>query len=207
MFLDSEWLSLSTQQLNASHFLILSCITCDYLAVQGSSVPSERVFSNAGLTDTKCHSSMLPSTSGAVQTVKARYKQERHIQSASCYMWGTEEALGCWCCGADWKAQKHSIAWLVCSEGSNPVRTLNRTCGELNFSGHCVRVLVQWDLLTEICSGSCSLKIWPNWTRTGQQQLYVCEQPPCLALLVYSLGSPSLCKAFDTNHNGPSHHG
>lgn len=61
---------------------MLKHIARDYLAIQGSSVPSERVFSDAGLTDTKCRGSLLPATFGAIQVVKSKYKRERRLQDA-----------------------------------------------------------------------------------------------------------------------------
>lgn len=64
-------------QANASRFPVLSRIALDYLAIQGSSVPCERAFSDAGLTDTKRRARLLPENFGAIQTVKGRYKKER----------------------------------------------------------------------------------------------------------------------------------
>jgi len=63
-------------QKNTSHFPILSCIAFDFLPVQGSSVPCERAFSDAGLTDTKRRARLLPENFGVIQTVKAHYKKE-----------------------------------------------------------------------------------------------------------------------------------
>ena len=67
---------------NATRYPVLSQIALDYLPIQGSSVPCERVFSNAGLTDTKRRAQLLPKSFGAIQTVKGKYKKERrHRQS------------------------------------------------------------------------------------------------------------------------------
>lgn len=41
-------------------------------------MPCERVFSDAGLTDTKRRARLLPENFGAIQTVKGHYKKERH---------------------------------------------------------------------------------------------------------------------------------
>ncbi|KAG1802186.1 uncharacterized protein HD556DRAFT_1228619, partial [Suillus plorans] len=58
-------------------FPILSCIALDYLLVQGSSVPCEQAFLDAGLTNTKQHARLLPKNFGDIQTVKGKYKQEQ----------------------------------------------------------------------------------------------------------------------------------
>ncbi|KII87553.1 hypothetical protein PLICRDRAFT_63440, partial [Plicaturopsis crispa FD-325 SS-3] len=47
---------------NSYRYPIMSRMARDYLAIQGSSVPCERAFSDAGLTDTKRRSRLLPST-------------------------------------------------------------------------------------------------------------------------------------------------
>lgn len=46
----------------------------DYLAIQGSSVPSERAFSSAGLTGTKQRNSLDPATFEALQLLKSAYR-------------------------------------------------------------------------------------------------------------------------------------
>ena len=61
---------------NATRYPVLSRIALDYLPIQGSSVPCERVFSDAGLTDTKRRARLLPENFGAIQTVKGKYKKE-----------------------------------------------------------------------------------------------------------------------------------
>ena len=66
------------QQTNAHRYPILHRIVLDYLPVQGSSVPCERAFFDAGLTDTKRRARLLPENFGAIQIVKAHCKRERH---------------------------------------------------------------------------------------------------------------------------------
>ena len=51
--------------------------------MQGSSVPCERAFSDAGLTDTKRRARILPENFGSIQTVKGRYKRERRSRKIS----------------------------------------------------------------------------------------------------------------------------
>ena len=46
----------------------------DYLAIQGSSVPSEHAFSGGGLTDTKARNQLNPETFKALQILKSCYK-------------------------------------------------------------------------------------------------------------------------------------
>ena len=52
----------------------------DYLAIQGSSVPSERAFSSGGITDTLSRNQLDPETFEAIQTLKSAYKN-KHIDS------------------------------------------------------------------------------------------------------------------------------
>ena len=46
----------------------------DYLAIQGSSVPSERAFSSGGMTGTKLRNQLDPDTFEALQMLKAGYR-------------------------------------------------------------------------------------------------------------------------------------
>ncbi|CAL1714259.1 unnamed protein product [Somion occarium] len=62
---------------------VLGDIARDYLAIQGSSVPCERVFSSAGLTDDKRRGSIIPQNFEAIQTCKARYRAERARRAAA----------------------------------------------------------------------------------------------------------------------------
>ena len=65
-------------------------MACDYLAIQGSSVPSEQAFSSGGLTGTSLHNRLTPAVFEALQILKSAYKNhhvsatqeaEAHIQS------------------------------------------------------------------------------------------------------------------------------
>ena len=65
-------------------------MACDYLAIQGSSVPSERAFSSGGLTGTSHRNCLNSDTFEALQLLKSAYKNhhlgaaqeaEGHIQS------------------------------------------------------------------------------------------------------------------------------
>ena len=58
----------------------------DYLAIQGSSVPSEQAFSSGGLTGTSLHNCLTPATFEALQILKSAYRN-RHISA-------TQEAEG-----------------------------------------------------------------------------------------------------------------
>ncbi|KIL54482.1 hypothetical protein M378DRAFT_43966, partial [Amanita muscaria Koide BX008] len=53
---------------------ILSRIARDYLAIQGSSVASERAFSSGGLTTTLLRNKLSPEHVEALQMVKNGYK-------------------------------------------------------------------------------------------------------------------------------------
>ena len=46
----------------------------DYLPIQGSSTPSERVFSNASLTDSKQRNRLAPDMFEALQILKSSYR-------------------------------------------------------------------------------------------------------------------------------------
>ena len=68
-------------QKNAKDFPTLARIARDYLAIQGSSVASERAFSSGGLTDTLQRNRMQPFLFGWVQILKHAYKT--HVLDAS----------------------------------------------------------------------------------------------------------------------------
>jgi hypothetical protein len=57
-----------------TQYLTLAKIAWDYLAIQGSSVPSERAFSGGGLTDTKARNQLSQETFEALQILKSCYK-------------------------------------------------------------------------------------------------------------------------------------
>ena len=60
----------------------MSKIAKDYLAIQGSAVPSERAFSSSGITATARRNSLLPETFGALQVLKSAYHQG-HVSAAT----------------------------------------------------------------------------------------------------------------------------
>jgi hypothetical protein len=55
-------------------------MACDYLVIQGSSVPSEQVFSSGSLTGTSLCNQLKPSTFKALQILKSAYKN-KHISA------------------------------------------------------------------------------------------------------------------------------
>ncbi|GLB42145.1 putative hAT family C-terminal dimerisation region [Lyophyllum shimeji] len=59
---------------HASQYPILARMARDYLAIQGSSVPSERAFSSGGLTGTLLRNQLTPKTFEALQILKSGYK-------------------------------------------------------------------------------------------------------------------------------------
>lgn len=63
----------SACQLYSRQFPTLAHIAKDYLAIQGSSTPSECAFSSSGITATPCHNSLQPTTFSTLQIVKFRY--------------------------------------------------------------------------------------------------------------------------------------
>ena len=83
-------LVLNPGKANAAHYLVLAQIARNYLPVQGSSVPSERAFSSAGLDDDEHRGRISPETFGILQFVKTYYKDLRHQEVGS--KRATEEA-------------------------------------------------------------------------------------------------------------------
>jgi len=60
----------------------MSKIVKDYLAIQGSAVPSERAFSSSGITAVPRCNCLALETFGALQLLKSAYRQG-HISAAS----------------------------------------------------------------------------------------------------------------------------
>jgi hypothetical protein len=52
----------------------MAAMACDYLAIQGSSVPSERAFSSGGITVTSLRNKLNPDTFEALQILKGGYR-------------------------------------------------------------------------------------------------------------------------------------
>ena len=61
-------------QYHAQQYPTLAAMAHDYLAIQGSSVPSERAFSSGGITDTTSRNQLKPETFEAVQIAKGGYR-------------------------------------------------------------------------------------------------------------------------------------
>ncbi|KIL54069.1 hypothetical protein M378DRAFT_19230 [Amanita muscaria Koide BX008] len=59
---------------HAQQYSTLSRMACDYLAIQGSSVASERAFSSAGITDELCRNHIGNEAFGLVQVLKYAYR-------------------------------------------------------------------------------------------------------------------------------------
>jgi hypothetical protein len=59
---------------------MLAWMARDYLAIQGSASPSERAFSQGGLTDTKWHNHLSPAAFAVLQLLKSGYCNG-HIQA------------------------------------------------------------------------------------------------------------------------------
>lgn len=78
----ADWLIKSLQK-NAMRFPILARIARDYLAIQASSVPCERLFSMAGIADTSRRNRMKPETFSALQTLRSHLQMERRRASDS----------------------------------------------------------------------------------------------------------------------------
>jgi len=64
-------------QINRSEFPTLFAIAIDYLPIQASSVPCERVFSSAKETDTLKRNRIHPMLMEALQTLKFSLKKDR----------------------------------------------------------------------------------------------------------------------------------
>jgi hypothetical protein len=68
---------IETIQINKMEFPTLFAIALDYLPIQASSVPCERVFSSAKETNTVKHNRIHPVLMEALQTLKFSLKKER----------------------------------------------------------------------------------------------------------------------------------
>ncbi len=67
-------------QIHSTQYLILTQMARDYLAIQGSSTPSEHAFSNAALTDSKQCNRLALDTFKVLQILKSVYRN-RHISA------------------------------------------------------------------------------------------------------------------------------
>ena len=68
---------LNVLQVNATRYPILATIARDYLAIQASSIPCERLFSMASLVDTKRRNRMSVETFSALQTLRSHLQMHR----------------------------------------------------------------------------------------------------------------------------------
>ena len=65
------------QQDHTSIYPILSKIACDYLTIQGSSVPCKCLFSAAGLVNTNRCNRLTPTTFSTIQTIKNHLRMKK----------------------------------------------------------------------------------------------------------------------------------
>jgi hypothetical protein len=72
-----QYIAEGTLQLNRSSFPTLFSMAMDYLPIQASSVPCERVFSSSAETDTKRRNRISPLLMEALQMLKFHLKKER----------------------------------------------------------------------------------------------------------------------------------
>ena len=68
-------------KLHAVQYRTLSCMARDYLAIQGSAVPSERAFSSGGLTATAHQNRLSRDIFEALQILKSGYRNG-HIHAS-----------------------------------------------------------------------------------------------------------------------------
>jgi hypothetical protein len=73
--------SLLLLQQHSQQYPTLGRIARDYLAIQGSSTPSERAFSGGGLTGTKLRNRLSPKVFESLQILKSAYRNG-HIEAA-----------------------------------------------------------------------------------------------------------------------------
>lgn len=84
--------NITTKKHHRADYLILFDIALDYLLIQVSSVPCERVFSSAGETDTKKCNRISPILMESLQMLKYSYKKER-LNFMSGWMVTTHEMM------------------------------------------------------------------------------------------------------------------
>ncbi|KIK78715.1 hypothetical protein PAXRUDRAFT_163239, partial [Paxillus rubicundulus Ve08.2h10] len=75
---------------HSTQYPILSCMAHDYLAIEGSSTPSEQSFSQRGLTVTLLHNSLHPDTVEALQLLKDSYSSGDLTAAAAALHWEPE---------------------------------------------------------------------------------------------------------------------
>ena len=69
-------------QQHSMQYPTVARIAKDFLAIQGSAVPSERAFSSSALTATACRNRLLSETFGQLQLLKSAYRKG-HISAAN----------------------------------------------------------------------------------------------------------------------------
>jgi hypothetical protein len=76
----------------------LKCLARDYLAIQGSSTPSERAFSSGGIMGTACRNRLFTETFEALQILKSAYRNGHIVvvHQAAQHVDALIESLECW---------------------------------------------------------------------------------------------------------------
>ena len=69
-------------QQHSMQYPTVAWIAKDFLAIQGSAVPSECTFSSSAFTATACHNHLLSETFSQLQLLKSAY-HEGHISAAN----------------------------------------------------------------------------------------------------------------------------
>ena len=82
LLIPTIWLSadLLSLKANAHHYPVWALLARDHLAIMASSVSSERAFSSAGITISKCHNHLKPDVVEALQCLKFMIKQDLFFQ-------------------------------------------------------------------------------------------------------------------------------
>jgi hypothetical protein len=78
------------RQVNMHNYPTWFKIAMDYLPIQASAVPCERVFSSSAQTDTRCHNRIKPELMEALQMLKYALKKARLDFTG---VWVTEEEM------------------------------------------------------------------------------------------------------------------